>query len=88
VQLDRLAGYPVAGEENTAPVDPVLAAEMQAQMARLEQVLAAKVPAELWPAYVAACEALAETLAASFREAQHQVEKESSRRPIGFRREE
>jgi hypothetical protein len=53
-------------------------------------VLSVQVPPELWPAYVSACEALAETLAASFREAQRQVESEQeySRRPIGFRREE
>jgi transcriptional regulator with XRE-family HTH domain len=90
VDLDRMAGYPVEDAPDPTAGDPELAAELQSQLAHLQRLLATTVPPELWGAYVRACEALAESLASSFVQAQAQIEaeRESGRRPIGFRREE
>jgi transcriptional regulator with XRE-family HTH domain len=90
VELDRLAGYPVPGEPDTGADDPEAAAELRAHLAQLERLLTTSVPPELWRAYIDACEALAASLATSFTQAQEQIEsaRESSRRPIGFHRED
>jgi transcriptional regulator with XRE-family HTH domain len=90
VELDRLAGYPVVEARDATERDPELAAELQAQIARVERLLTGTVPPELWRAYLDACEALAGSLTSSFTEAQRKVEaaRDSSRRPIGFYRED
>src|SRR5215212_3666043 len=63
--LDRLAGYPVPEMEQggPAPLDPEAEAELQAYQARYGQLLAERVPRNLWKAYAASCEAFAEALA-------------------------
>jgi transcriptional regulator with XRE-family HTH domain len=90
VQLDRMAGYPVENQAEPARDDPERAAELQSHVARLEQLLADRVPRELWTAYAEACAALAETLSSSFDQAQRRIEsaREAGHRPIGFRRDE
>lgn len=70
--LDRLAGYPVdAAPSETAMTlaDPTVIAARQAFQARFDRLLERRVPPALWAAYLAACEALAETLVASFQAA-------------------
>jgi len=66
--LDRLAGYPVPGATPAegGPVDPAAEAELQAHQARFRRTLEQAVPRDLWPAYAAACEALAAGLVGSF----------------------
>lgn len=65
--LDRLAGYPVAVLESAAaPPDPAALAEWQAHQARFARLLEERVPRPLWPAYMEACAALAETLRLSY----------------------
>ena len=75
--LEPLAGYP-----HTHPDTPD--AELEAAQGRLRQLLEQRVPRALWPAYVKACEALAEGLAASVAEA---AAAQSSRRNLGFTRQ-
>ena len=91
-RLDVLAGYPVdeAGDD-TAAADPERDAELQAHEATLRRLLEERVPQELWPAYVRACEALAASLAAGFEEAVAQARPSSGgnapsppRRQVGF----
>jgi transcriptional regulator with XRE-family HTH domain len=75
--LEPLAGYP-----HTHPDTPD--AELEAAQGRLRQLLEQRVPRALWPAYVKACEALADGLAASVAEA---AAAQSSRRNLGFTRQ-
>lgn len=95
-QLDRMAGYPVS-MTLVEYGDPEAEAELQAHIARFTLLLEQKIPRELWRTYNDACEALAETLKASFAEAQRRLEAEIEhcqelpevqRRHIGFRTDE
>jgi transcriptional regulator with XRE-family HTH domain len=63
--LDRLVGYPVA--EATAAPDPAREAELEAHQAHLREVMQNRLPPGMWAAYVDACTALADALAASAR---------------------
>jgi transcriptional regulator with XRE-family HTH domain len=70
--LDRLAGYPVGDSEASAQGasdDPAEEAEIQSYQAELRRLLEKRVPRPLWRAYTQACQALADSLAASFHEA-------------------
>ena len=67
-RLDILAGYPV-DDDGEGAADPEREAELQAHEATIRRVLEERVPQELWPAYVRACEALAATLADGFEDA-------------------
>jgi len=79
--LEQMAGYP--GGEPETEVDPRLAAEMEAYQARLRQFMEQRLPPELWPAYIDACEALAERLGASFREVAGAAEAQMERSTRG-----
>ena len=72
--LEPLAGYPQtpAGDRD---------AELEAAQGRLRQLLEQRVPRGLWPAYLKACEAVADGLAGSVAEA---AEVQASRRNLGF----
>ena len=66
--LEELAGYPAA-----APSEPggrgwnaEQAGELHAHQARLVRLLEERVPPDLWPAYVAACVAMADALEESY----------------------
>lgn len=65
VDLDRLAGYPVPDADGIDR-DPMREAELQAHQARFRRTLERELPPALWPAYLAACEALAAGLVGSF----------------------
>lgn len=82
VNLEQMAGYPVTVMEE---IDPSLAAEIEAQLARLRGVMEERIPPELWPAYVGACEALADRLSASFEEAVEHTQSGHRRGSMGFR---
>ena len=75
--LEQLAGYP-----NGTPVfvetghDAALAAELHAHQALLGQLLAQRVPRELWQVYVAGCAALADALRSSYQETLRRAEDE------------
>ena len=77
--LDRLAGYPVSEEGEGS--DP----ELDAAAATLRQLLESRVPQRLWPAYLAACSALAETLASSLEEMLAEAGGRAPAHNIGFR---
>ena len=66
--LDRLVGYPIA-EAEPSSADPELEAELRSHEARLRRVLRERLPRSAWPAYVSACEALADALAAAIAQA-------------------
>ncbi|HET7036124.1 MAG TPA: helix-turn-helix transcriptional regulator [Thermomicrobiaceae bacterium] len=75
--LEQLAGYPSgtpASEERGH--DAALAAELHAHQALLGQLLAQRVPRELWQVYVAGCAALADALGRSFQETLRRAEDE------------
>lgn len=92
--LDRLAGYPMgdAGEPADDATDPEAGAELQAHAAWYRELLKEKVPRALWPLYTEACAALAEALAASFREGVQETREQEEAAPnreekrFGFRR--
>ena len=75
--LEPLAGYP-------QPVISDQDAELEATLGRLRQLLEREVPRGLWPAYLRACEAIAEGIGSSVAEA---AAVQSSRRNIGFTRQ-
>jgi hypothetical protein len=77
VVLEPLAGYP-----QPANLDPD--AELEAALGRLRQMLEQRVPRALWPAYLKACEAVAEGIGSSVAEA---AAAQSSRRNLGFTRQ-
>jgi transcriptional regulator with XRE-family HTH domain len=86
VQLERMAGYPVA--EAGEDVDPELAAEIEAHGARLRRLMEEQLAPELWQTYVDACEALADRLRSSFQEIAEAAEEEVERThhgSMGFR---
>lgn len=85
-QLEGMAGYPVDEGMSAAESNPEREAEIQAHVARFRALLEQVVPATLWRAYADACEALAGELAASFRDALEQAEREKPGRPMGFNR--
>ena len=66
--LDRLAGYPVAGTGIPLPGadDPARAIEREAYEAWFGRVLDRKVPPLLWRSYAGACAALADALIDGF----------------------
>jgi len=66
--LDELAGYPVGTADPDAG-DWERLAELQALQNRLGRAMAERVPQQLWSAYVAACEALADDLTTSYARA-------------------
>ena len=68
VTLDGLAGYPVA-EGGSSGTDPAVQAELAAYQARLYEVMRRRLPRRLWRPYMDACEALAESMAASLERA-------------------
>lgn len=87
--LEQMAGYP--GGESATEIDPRRAAEMESYQARLRQLMEQRLPPELWPAYIDACEALAERLGASFQEVAEAAETQVKRSArgtghMGFRR--
>jgi len=67
--LDRLAGYPVVDRISTTTfeIDPIALAELQAVEARYQDILEEKIPRVMWPAYLAACDALADAFQASYQ---------------------
>jgi transcriptional regulator with XRE-family HTH domain len=68
VNLDRLVGLPVAQAylaPDEMPLDPEVAAEIEAHQARLREVLEKRLPRSMWRAYVEACVALADGLSSS-----------------------
>jgi len=67
VALDRLVGLPVAQVPGPSdvPLDPEVAAELEAHQSRLREVLATRLPRSMWRAYTEACVALADGLSAS-----------------------
>jgi transcriptional regulator with XRE-family HTH domain len=71
--LDRLVGYPVAE-------DAAEDAELQAHQARLREIMQARLPRSMWPAYVEACAAVADALQASLQP----PPAEHPDRPLGF----
>lgn len=97
ITLDELVGLPVAQarEAGKRASDPELEAELQAHQARLRETMEAKLPRQMWRAYVEACVALADGLGSSTRRAlREQLQKsddeeddsdEPPGRPIGFR---
>jgi transcriptional regulator with XRE-family HTH domain len=69
-RLDVLAGYPVDEAADAAnAADPERDAELEAHEATIRRLLEERLPQQLWPAYVRACEALAASLAAGFEDA-------------------
>ncbi len=86
--LDRLVGYPVGPTEsasaNRAEDDPELEAELRSHEARLRQVLRERLPRSAWPAYLQACEALADALAAGLSQAEPAASADAGPRGIGF----
>jgi transcriptional regulator with XRE-family HTH domain len=78
VTLDQLVGLPIAqaGAPGDRGLDPRLEAELQAHQARLRQVMQHRLQPHLWRAYIDACVALAEGLAAA--------NEPSAKRPLGF----
>lgn len=97
ITLDELVGLPVAQarDAGSQAKDPELEAELQAHQARLRETMQAKLPRQMWRAYVEACVALADGLGISTRRAlREQLQKsddedddsdEPPGRPLGFR---
>jgi transcriptional regulator with XRE-family HTH domain len=93
--LDRLVGYPIASSQPPPPLgDPAAEAELQAQTARLRQVMQRQLPRHMWPPFVEACLALADALVASARASARQAgagaaanlePADHADRPFGFR---
>jgi transcriptional regulator with XRE-family HTH domain len=86
--LDRLVGYPVDPSESPsqgmADDDPELEAELRNHEARLRQILRERLPRAAWPAYLQACEALADALAAGLSQADSPSSAGAGPRGIGF----
>ncbi|MBA3943024.1 MAG: helix-turn-helix transcriptional regulator [Herpetosiphonaceae bacterium] len=69
-RLDRLVGYPIEGAMETthaATMDAATEAAWAAHQAHLGQILQEKLLPSLWPAYVDACDALADALRTSLQ---------------------
>jgi transcriptional regulator with XRE-family HTH domain len=90
--LDELLGLPIAQASTNA--NPEVEAELQAHQAHLRAVMLEKLPRSMWRAYVEACVALADGLAASARRALRESVDDRDRpqsndpppeRPLGFR---
>ena len=86
--LDRLVGYPVdpveSASTNRAADDPELEAELRSHEARLRQLLLERLPRSAWPAYLHACEALADALVAGLSQAESPPNADAGPRGIGF----
>lgn len=84
--LDSLAGYPTGEPEEGQGSEarrPELPGELQAYQMLLGQLLAQRVPRELWQVYVAGCAALAEALERSFQATLRRAEEQLREAPGG-----
>ena len=87
ITLDRLAGYPTALQAPEDGADAETEAEITIYETRLREVLLTRLPHTMWPAYIDACEALADGLASSVQTVLDQEEKDrGGPHEIGFRR--
>jgi transcriptional regulator with XRE-family HTH domain len=85
-RLEQMAGYPTDAPDGES--DPAVEAKLDALSARFRQLLAERIPSDLWRTYADACEALAARLAGSFEDVADAAERDAERarhRPVGFR---
>ena len=86
--LEQLAGYPAGSPGEPVDGDAERDAELRAYQALLGQLLAERVPRELWQAYLTGCASLADSLRRSFEATLRRAEDELRESDRGPRRAE